>query len=215
MKIEFPKVLHAAQAKEGATWKLADAAFAAGERLVADDTPSARYDRMAAELTKHVGRDYDAYRLARYASVAAAFPPSRRKKGVSFEVCLEARTPENLATITRAAQASDRERPISKRLVRRIMSHSKRDAGAPTKAGMQLTDADVQGFFLSADIMGDFKSILTKLYEVEARLTPEVVAELSEAMVGAYAEDCEKGKTLFQSIRSKLRGKKGHLAVVA
>lgn len=219
MNLEFPKVVAAAQNAKSATWKLADAVLAA--LPATEKTPLVSigiYERMAAELKKHVDREYSIDRLRVLANVAKAFPPNKRKPGDTVEICFEARTPETLSAITKAAKASDKDRQITKRLVRRVVqSHAKRHADVPFKQRPPIVEREVDHYFVSADIMGDLAGALIKIREINKKLTPKVVAELSDAMIGGYSEDCERGIKLFQEIRAKLRqgSKSAHLTVVA
>jgi hypothetical protein len=220
--LEFPKVIKAAQAATNATWALADAVLAAVKKSPSDDTvglSASCIERMAAEIEKHVGREYGAYRLRQFERVATAFPPSKRRKGASVEICIEAGTPENLTAILKVAKEVKHKRPVSSRDVRKIIdSHNKKHKDTPKTERPPLLGEDVETFFETAEVWGSLASVLVRLRAIDESLTPGLVGKLSEAAIGSCSEDCERGAEIFRSIRAKLRehGKKGaHLTAVA
>ena len=173
---------------------------------------------MEAELRQHVDREYSVQRLEMFVRVATAFPPSKRKSGMTFEFCREAGTPENLAAIRKAASTVKRSRPISTRDVREIIKdHTRRHADTPKTERPPLLGEEVATFFDTANVWGGLASVLVKLRAIEKELTPALAAQMSDAAIAACAEDCEIGTQLFREIRAKLRehGRKGaHLVSV-
>jgi hypothetical protein len=97
--IKFPLCDAAVGKREGCEWALADAILAECSETGEDGGQNGSYAKMEAmreEIAKNHGVDLSFERIRKLRKVASAFPPGRRRPGVSLEGHLESGTPEAL-----------------------------------------------------------------------------------------------------------------------
>jgi hypothetical protein len=106
-ELEFPLCDAAVQKRDGSEWDLADAIVAecseTGDHGVRNGS-YAKMEAMREEIAKNHGVALSLERVRKLRKVASAFPPGRRRPGVSLDGHLEAGTPEALdAFVNRAS----------------------------------------------------------------------------------------------------------------
>jgi hypothetical protein len=100
--VRFPLCVAAVQKREDGEWELADAILAECSETGADGVRNDSYAKMEAmreEIAKNLGVDLSFERIRKLRKVASAFPPGRRRPGVSVEAHLESGAPEALDEI--------------------------------------------------------------------------------------------------------------------
>ena len=104
--VEFPLCDAAVQKGEGSGWELADAILAECSKPGKNGVRNASHAKLKAmqeEIARNVGVHISLDRARELRSVAATFPPARRRPGVSLEGHLEANTPEALDELINGA----------------------------------------------------------------------------------------------------------------
>jgi hypothetical protein len=98
-EVKFPRCDAAVRTRDGSEWELADAILAEccepGEDGVRNES-YAQMEAMRQEIAANHGVQLSFERIRKLRKVASAFPPGRRRPGVSLEGHLEAGTPEAL-----------------------------------------------------------------------------------------------------------------------
>ena len=106
--VDFPQCDAAVQNLADGEWKLADAIVAecseTGEDGVRNGSQT-KMEAMGQEIAKNHGVELSLERIRKLRRVASAFPPGRRRPGVSVEAHLEAATPDTLDGLIKAAPA--------------------------------------------------------------------------------------------------------------
>ena len=106
--VDFPLCDAAVRNLADDEWKLADAIVAEcsepGEDGVKNGS-QAKMEAMRHEIAKNHGVELSLERIRKLRKVASAFPPGRRRPGVSVEAHLEAGTPNVLDELVKAAPA--------------------------------------------------------------------------------------------------------------
>jgi len=101
--MKFPKVVEAVAAMEKSQWRIGDALLA--EIPMGKDSSHnealAELEECAEELSRR-GFDLTPQTLANYRYIANAFPPSRRRDGISWNSHRDAGTPDMLDAMGRA-----------------------------------------------------------------------------------------------------------------
>jgi hypothetical protein len=104
--VKFPRCDAAVRKMESDEWELAEAILAEcsepGENGVRNES-SAKMKAMRQEIATNPGRELSFERIRKLRKVASAFPPGRRRPGVSLEGHLAAGTPETLDRLVKAA----------------------------------------------------------------------------------------------------------------
>jgi hypothetical protein len=104
--VKFPRCDAAVRKREGDEWELADAILAEcsepGEDGVKNES-YAKMETMREEIAKNHGVDLSFERIRKLRKVASAFPPGRRRPGISVEGHLEAGTPKVLDALVNSA----------------------------------------------------------------------------------------------------------------
>jgi hypothetical protein len=106
--VSFPMCDAAVRNLADSEWKLADAIVAEcsepGEDGVRNGS-QAKMEAMRTEIAKNHGVELSLERIRKLRKVASAFPPGRRRPGLSVEAHLEAGTPDVLDELVKAAPA--------------------------------------------------------------------------------------------------------------
>jgi hypothetical protein len=127
---KFPRCDAAVGKMENGEWALADAILAEcsepGENGVRNGS-QAKMEAMRDEIAGNHGVDLSLERIRKLRKVASAFPPGRRRPGVSLESHLEASTPEVLDEIMKGAPKGT---ALSREYVRQA-KNSADEAGQP------------------------------------------------------------------------------------
>ena len=106
--VRFPLCDAAVRKSEGDKWEFPDAILAECSETGADGVRNdshAKIEAMRKEIAKNHGVELSFERVRKLRTVASAFPPGRRRPGVSLEGHLEAGTPEALDEIIANAPA--------------------------------------------------------------------------------------------------------------
>ena len=104
--VKFPRCDAAVRKRLGSEWELADAILAECCETGKDGERNESYAKMEAmrdEIAKNRGVELSFERIRKLRKVASAFPPGRRRPGVSLEGHLEAGTPEALDAFINSA----------------------------------------------------------------------------------------------------------------
>jgi hypothetical protein len=124
--IAFPRCDAAVRNREVSEWALADAILAECSETGADGVKNhsyAKIEAMREEIAKNHGRTLTFERIRKLRKAGSAFPPGRRRPGVSLEGHLEAGTPEALDQIINNS-------PVNTAITRKFIRQVKRPDGA-------------------------------------------------------------------------------------
>jgi hypothetical protein len=131
--VKFPLCNAAVRKTEGSEWDLADAIVAecseTGEEGARNGS-TAKMEAMREEIAKNHGADLSLERIRKLRKVASAFPPSRRRPGVSLEGHLEAGTPDALEALIKSAPRGTALTRANIRLLKRPNEKAEKDKQA-------------------------------------------------------------------------------------
>jgi hypothetical protein len=105
-EVRFPRCDAAVRKTEGGEWELADAIVAECSETGEDGVRNGSQAKMVAmreEIARNRGVDLSFERIRKLRKVATAYPPDRRRPGVSLEGHFEAGTPEALEALINSA----------------------------------------------------------------------------------------------------------------